>query len=51
MNAVINVVSATNPTGSAFISPFTVSNFDLVTASVTSLGGFLTFQVPARTIT
>ena len=51
LNTPITVVSATNPSGSATISALTAGVIDAAAATVTSFGQFITYPVPARTIT
>lgn len=51
VNTPITIASATHPAGSPTISGLTVGTVDLVPATVTSVGGFITYTVPAKTIT
>ena len=51
LNTPITVVSATNPSGASVVSPLTAGSIDLVPTILAAKDTFITYSVPARTIT
>jgi hypothetical protein len=47
----LTVISATNPTGTSSISIFNTGTIDLTASKIGALDQFVTYAVPARTIT
>ena len=51
LNTPLTVISATNPTGTSSISIFNTGTIDLTSSKISALDQFVTYPVPARTIT